>query len=106
MEPKMTKKLEPLSPGEILKEEYLDPLHISQNHLAEELGVPPGRINEIVRGRRSITADTALRLAKYFETTPEFWLNLQHEYDLRKAKSALGNILKTITVCKNLQMNY
>jgi addiction module HigA family antidote len=79
-------KLTPIHPGEILKEEFLIPLGISQNMLGRDLGVPPQRINEIVRGVRSITIDTALRLAKYFETTPEFWLNLQSHYDLEMAE--------------------
>lgn len=95
-------KLDPIPPGEILLEEYLLPLDMSQNHLAKRLGVPPGRINEIIRGRRSITADTALRLARYFKTTPEFWLNLQHEYDLRMAQNSIGEILKSIPECKRL----
>jgi addiction module HigA family antidote len=79
-------KLTPIHPGEILKEEFLIPLGISQNMLGRDLGVPPQRINEIVRGVRSITIDTALRLARYFETTPEFWLNLQSHYDLEMAE--------------------
>lgn len=102
----MSRKLKPITPGEILKEEYLDPLCISQNHLADELGVSPGRINEIVRGRRSITADTALRLAKYFKTSPEYWLNLQYEYDLRITKPTLGEVLKSIQVCKSLGIHH
>ena len=99
----MRMTLEPISPGEILLEEYLTPLEMSQNHLARKLGVPPARINEIVRGRRSITADTALRLSKYFKTSPEFWLNLQHDYDLRVATQQLGDILEGIPECKRLE---
>jgi antitoxin HigA-1 len=78
--------LHPVHPGEILLEEYLKPLGISQNKLARDLGVPAQRINDIVRQNRSITVDTALRLARYFRTTPQFWLNLQMRYDLEMAK--------------------
>lgn len=77
------KKLEAIRPGEILREEYMQPFGVSQNRLARDLDVPPGRINEIVNGKRAITADTALRLAKYFGTSAEMWLNLQMVYDLR-----------------------
>lgn len=76
------KKLPPVSPGEILQEEFLKPMGLSQNRLARELGVPPRRINEIVHGRRRITADTALRLGKYFSMSPQFWLGLQMDYEL------------------------
>jgi len=79
------KRLSPVHPGEILLEEFLKPLKISQNRLGRDLGVPAQRINEIIRGRRAITVDTALRLAKYFGTTPQFWLNLQAHYDLEMA---------------------
>ena len=82
------KKLPPVHPGEILLEEYLKPLGISQNKLGCDLGVPAQRINEIVRGHRAITVDTALRLAKYFHTTPQFWLNLQTHYDLAAGGAA------------------
>ncbi|RMD82733.1 MAG: addiction module antidote protein, HigA family [Candidatus Dadabacteria bacterium] len=75
-------KLAPVSPGEILSEEFLKPMGLSQNRLARDLGVPPRRINEIVHGKRRITADTALRLAKYFKMSPEFWLGLQMAYEL------------------------
>ena len=70
-------KIPPVHPGEILLEEYLIPLGISQNKVGRDLGVPAQRINEIIRGKRAITVDTALRLARYFSTTPQFWLNLQ-----------------------------
>jgi antitoxin HigA-1 len=80
------KKLSPVHPGEILLEEYLIPFGISQNKLGRDLGVPAQRINEIVRGQRAITVDTALRLARYFDTTPQFWLNLQSHYDLEMAR--------------------
>ena len=79
------KRLSPVHPGEILLEEFLKPLKISQNRLGRDLGVPAQRINEIIRARRAITVDTALRLAKYFGTTPQFWLNLQARYDLEMA---------------------
>jgi antitoxin HigA-1 len=79
-------RLRPVHPGEILLEEYLKPLGISQNKLGRDLGVPAQRINEIIRGKRSITVDTALRLARYFHTTPRFWLNLQARYDLEVAE--------------------
>ena len=78
-----TKKLAPIHPGEILREEFMKPRDLSQNALARALRVPPRRINEIVLEKRSITADTALRLARYFGTTPELWTGLQADYDLR-----------------------
>jgi addiction module HigA family antidote len=83
-------KLPPVHPGEILREEYLEPLEVSQYRLAKDIGVPPRRINEIVHGARSITADTALRLARYFGTSDRFWLNLQARYDLEIEKDRLG----------------
>ncbi len=76
------KKMEPVHPGEILMEDFLRPMNLSQNELARNLGVPPRRINEIVLGKRRLTADTALRLAHYFQMSPEFWLGLQMDYDL------------------------
>jgi len=79
-------KIEPIHPGEILKEEFMEPLSLSQNRLAKALHVSPRRINEIVNARRAITADTALRLARFFGNSPEFWMNLQNRYDLEKAK--------------------
>jgi len=78
-----------ISPGEILLEEFMKPLGISQNKLGREIGVPITRINEIVNGKRAITADTALRLARFFGTSPEVWLNLQQQYDLRVASREL-----------------
>ena len=81
-----SQKLPPVHPGEILLEEYLKPLGISQNKLGRDLNVPAQRINEIVRGQRTITVDTALRLARYFQTSPQFWLNLQARYDLEMAE--------------------
>jgi addiction module HigA family antidote len=85
----MTGKLKPISPGEILLEEFLKPLGISQSRLARDLSVPIGRVNDIVQGKRAITPDTALRLAVYFNMTPEFWINLQSHYDLKLAKQNL-----------------
>ncbi len=82
--------LEPIHPGEILAEEFMKPLGLSINALARDLHVPPNRIHSIVHGERSITADTALRLAAYFGTSAELWLNLQSEYDLRQARRTLG----------------
>lgn len=82
----MTQLLDPIHPGEILLEDFLKPMVISINKLARELDVPPGRISQIVNGKRAITADTALRLAAYFGTSPELWLNLQADYDLRLAR--------------------
>src|SRR4029077_14541500 len=88
------RKLPPVHPGEILLEEFLSPLNISQYRLAKETSVPPRRINEIVRGTRSITADTALRLSRYFGTSERFWLNLQARYDLEVEKDRLGDRLQ------------
>ena len=85
----------PIHPGEILKEEFLEPLGLSQYRVAVDISVPPRRINEIVHGKRSISADTALRLARYFGTTDRFWLNLQTHYDLEKERDRLGNRLET-----------
>src|SRR5262245_50312869 len=87
------RKIPPIHPGEILLEEFLSPLGVSQYRLAKETSVPPRRINEIVRGSRSISADTALRLARYFGTSERFWLNLQARYDLEVEKERLGNRL-------------
>ncbi|HLF10698.1 MAG TPA: HigA family addiction module antitoxin [Gammaproteobacteria bacterium] len=80
------KLLDPIPPGEILYEEFMKPLGVSINALARELAVPPNRISEIVSGKRAITADTALRLGKYFGVSPEIWMGLQADYDLRVAK--------------------
>ncbi len=89
-----TKKLPPIHPGEILLEEFLLPLNISQYRLAKDVSVPPRRINEIARGLRAISADTALRLARYFGTSERFWLNLQSHYDLEVEKDRLGKRLE------------
>jgi antitoxin HigA-1 len=80
----------PIHPGEILLEEFLKPLGISQNALARALGVPPGRISDIVKERRGITGDTALRLARYFKMTPGFWMNLQTRFELETAEDEAG----------------
>ncbi len=87
-------KLRPVHPGEVLIEEFLKPMGLSQNRLALDIGVPARRINEIVLGKRGITADTALRLARYFGTSPQFWLGLQKDYDLDVATDALGDRLE------------
>ncbi len=89
-----TTKLPPIHPGEILLEEFLEPMGISQYRLAKDISVSPRRINEIVHGDRSITADTALRLARYFSTSERFWLNLQARYDLESEKDRLGRRLE------------
>jgi addiction module HigA family antidote len=81
-----TDSLPPVHPGEVLAEEFLRPLGLSQNRLGRDLRVPVQRINDLVRGKRAITVDTALRLARYFNTTPQFWLNLQTRYDLEMAR--------------------
>ena len=88
--------MEPVHPGEILYEEFLAPLSLSQYQLAKEIGVPPRRINEIVHGQRRISADTALRLARFFGTSERFWLNLQARYDLELEKDRLGDALDNI----------
>ncbi len=89
-----TRDLPPIHPGEILIEEYLKPMGISQYRLAKDISVDPRRVNEIVHGQRSITADTALRLARYFGTSERFWLNLQSRYDLELQKMELGERLE------------
>jgi addiction module HigA family antidote len=90
------KKLPPIHPGEILLEEFLKPLDMSMNYLAIELRVPASRINAIVEGERSISADTALRLGRYFGMSPEFWINLQATYDLRLARRELEEQIERI----------
>ena len=86
----MNKKMAPVHPGEILQEEFLRPMGISQYRLAVDTSVPPRRINEIVHGKRAITADTSLRLSRYFGTSERFWMNLQTRYDLEIRKDLLG----------------
>jgi len=91
----------PIHPGEILEEEFLKPLGLSQYRIAKDISVPPRRINEIVHGLRGISADTALRLARYFETSEEFWMNLQAHYDLEVEKDRLrGRLKKEVAVLK------
>lgn len=87
------KQLPPIHPGEILMEEFLEPMGISQYRLAKDISVPPRRINEIVHGKRSITADTALRLGRFFRMSPQFWLNLQTRYDLEVTEDLLEDRL-------------
>ena len=87
--------LEPVSPGEILLEEFLKPFHISQNRLAREIGISPGRVNEIIKGKQRITADMALRLHRFFGSTPDFWMNLQTQYDLKIAYQKKWDQIKT-----------
>jgi addiction module HigA family antidote len=89
-----TKKLPPIHPGEILREDFMKPRCLSQNPLARALKVPPRRINEIVLAKRSISADTALRLARYFGTSAEMWTGLQADYDLRRARYAKSRIIE------------
>ena len=93
------KKMNPIHPGEVLLEEFLVPMNLSQNKIAIDIGVPPRRINEIVHGRRRVTADTALRLAHYFKMSPQFWMGLQMDYDLDieedRLAGRLANEVKT-----------
>ena len=90
------RKLPNIHPGEVLQEEFLTPMGISQNGVARAIGVPPRRINEIVLGKRAITADTALRLAHYFGTSEQFWMVLQASFDLEEARDKLGGRLKQL----------
>jgi len=89
-----TNKMPPVHPGEILMEEFLAPMGISQYRLSRDISVPPRRINEIVHGTRSVTADTALRLGRYFGISPQFWLNLQAHFDLEQEQDKLGDRLE------------
>ncbi|QGU06897.1 putative HTH-type transcriptional regulator YbaQ [Corynebacterium occultum] len=92
--------IEPVHPGEILMEDFIEGFGITQNKLAVSIGVPPRRINEIVHGKRGITADTAIRLARYFGTSEELWMNLQSNYELRLERRALGDKVAAITPLK------
>ena len=92
-----TKKLAPVHPGEVLLEEFLEPMGLSQYRVAQDTSVSPRRINEIVHGKRRITADTALRLARYFGTSDRFWLNLQSRFDLEVERDEIGAELDAIT---------
>ena len=89
----MTDKLSPIHPGEVLLEEFIKPMNLSQNRLAIDIGVDARRINEIVLGKRAVTADTALRLARFFGNSPQFWMGLQSQYDLDVAEDHLGKRL-------------
>ena len=93
-------RIEPIHPGEILMEDFIVGFGITQNKLAVSIGVPPRRINEIVHGKRGITADTAIRLARYFGTSEEFWMNLQSNYELRRERRALRDTVASITPLK------
>jgi len=88
------KRQAPVHPGEVLFEEFLKPLGVTQYRIARDISVPPRRINQIVHGKRAVTADTALRLARYFGTSERFWLNLQARFDLELGKDRLGNRLE------------
>ena len=90
-----TNKIPPIHPGEILKEEFLDEMNLSQYRLAKDINVPPRRINEIVLGKRGITADTALRLGRYFSMSPQFWINLHTHYDLEVELDKIGERLES-----------
>ncbi|WP_460799191.1 HigA family addiction module antitoxin [Microbacterium sp. GXF0217] len=96
----ITDRIEPIHPGEVLMEDFIEGFGITQNRLAVAIGVPPRRINEIVHGKRGITADTALRLAKYFGTSAEFWINLQSHYELDCAEDLAGEQIAAITPLK------
>jgi antitoxin HigA-1 len=98
------KRMAPIHPGEILQKEFLEPMSISQYRLAKDISVPPRRINEIVHGKRSISADTALRLSCYFGTSERFWLNLQTRYDLEIERDRLGGRLaREVTVLQRVE---
>jgi addiction module HigA family antidote len=90
----MNKKIKPIHPGEVLHEDFLGPMGITQYRLAKDIHVQPTRINQIVRGKAGISADTALRLARHFRTSPQFWLNLQAHYDLDVARDRIGRKLE------------
>ncbi len=96
----ITDKIPPIHPGEVLMEDFIKGFDITQNRLAVAIGVPPRRINEIVHGKRGISADTALRLAKYFGTSAEFWINLQSHYELDRAEDLAGEQIASITPLK------
>jgi addiction module HigA family antidote len=99
IELKHMKKHLPIHPGEVLREDFLMPLGLSEYRLAKDLGVPPRRINEIVKGKRAVTADTALRLSRYFGWPAEVWLNLQSRYDRQIAEAEMQSVLKRIKPC-------
>ena len=93
---RLERKIAPIHPGEVLMEDFIEGFGITQHKLAVAIGVPPRRINEIVHGKRGITADTAMRLSRYFGTTPGFWMNLQMRYELDRAEDVLGDTLSGI----------
>ncbi|MDZ4289145.1 MAG: HigA family addiction module antitoxin [Prosthecobacter sp.] len=93
------KKHAPIHPGEVLREDFLVPLGLSEYRLAKDIGVPPRRINEIVKGKRAVTADTALRLSRYFDWPAEVWLNLQSHHDRQVAEAGMRLVLKRIKPC-------
>jgi len=96
-------KIPPLHPGKVLDEEFLKPFGISQNRLGRDLSVPPRRVNEIVLGKRGITADTALRLARYFKMTPGFWMGLQQDFELdRESDRVAYKIEREVQVCREI----
>jgi addiction module HigA family antidote len=97
-------KLKNIHPGEILELEFLRPMQLSQNQIARDIAVPPRRINEIVHGNRSITADTSIRLAKYFNLSDDFFLGLQKDYDLEESKKKIGNQVSSIKPCPYLSL--
>jgi len=99
----MATKLTPITPGDVLLEEFLKPMEITQNQLAKDINVPANRVSQIIHGKREITADTALRLGKYFGIEPEFWLNLQVRYNMKIAKSKVGKIIDR-EVKKNISL--
>jgi len=99
------KKIPNIHPGEILEEEFLQEFHISAYRLAKETKMPPTRVSEIIKGKRKITTDTALRLSKFFGTTPDFWLSLQMEYDLREEKSTKAQEINSIKSFKSLPLS-
>jgi addiction module HigA family antidote len=99
----MAKKLKPIHPGEHLREDFMKPLGLSSNALAHALEVTPARINDILRERRGISADTALRLARFFGTDAQSWLNLQSHYDIQCAEDAAGRAIKRIQPCNALR---
>lgn len=104
----MVKKLSPITPGDVLLEEFLKPMGITQNQLAKDIKVPANRISQIINGKREITADTALRLGKYFSIEPEFWINLQTRYNMKIAKSKLEKIIEKevkVHFCKSNGQN-
>ena len=92
----MSINLENMTPGEILLEDYIKPMGLTQNALARDLGVPPRRVNEIIHGKRAVTLDTSLRLGRYFGQSPRFWLNVQTECDLRNAKQLVERIAREV----------